>query len=1119
MLVVRQPAEEGVAEAQVQVDDVVAAAVEENVAEDIAHDAIPSPLPHAILSPSQEPSSPPQQQQKNDNATQKLEIVQLKARVKKLEKANKIKSSKLRRLRKVEASRRVESSDDMEDVFNQGRMIDDMDMNEGIELVKDAEEVVEVVTTGKHITEVVTAAALQVSAASITIPAASATIPAAKPSIPAAAPTVVSVYTKRRKGVIIRDPKEELSLKTPTELQNNPHYIKRYQGMKKRPQTESEARKNMMIYLKNTAGYKMDFFKGMTYAQICPIFQARFDENIRFLFKSREEMEAEDQEIIKSINETPAQKAAKRRKLSEEAQEAKDLRKHLEVVEDEDNDVFVEATPLESKVPVVDYQIVLIDNKPSATKPKDVASTSTAKPVNTARPKQSVNFSNSRISAVKGNRVTTVKASAGCVWRPRVNEIDQISKDNRWIYTRVDYGHPHQALKNKRIVDSGCSRALVTKHHNKTPYELLIGRSSRLHFMRPFGCPVTILNTLDPIGKFKGKADEVFLVGYSITSKAFRVFNTKTRKVEENLHVRFLENKTNVAGTEPNWLFDIDSLKFFMNYMPVFVGNQTDQNAGLHDTNGNVGTQDNVDARKEVSDQHYIMLPLWSSISSTYKSSDDKAENDKPKDDTGLKTVVKPVNKEDQAYRDELGRLMSQEKDASDATGSLSKEFEQGCMDQRGATKAGSTNSFNTVSYLVNAASTSGTFSSCGPSYPHLYAFIPDDMLLHVDQDDSQILDLEDTAEPRSTGIFTSAYDDKLDTFTFLDQSVGAEADFNNMESSTVVDPIPTHRVHIDHSKDQILGDPQSAVQTRGMAKKCSGAHALLKSKKVAQAFDDESWVAAMQDELLIEAIRIFLAFASFMGFIVYQMNIKSDFLYGTIEEEVYVSQPPGFIDSQFLNKVYKVEKNSLWSTPSSQSMVYVDDIIFGSTKKSLCDDFEALMHKRFQMSSMGEITFFLGLQVKKESSLVRIKTQKPLVKDEEAAYVDVNLYRSMIGSLMYLIASRPDIMFAICACSRFQVTLKLSHLHVMKWIFRYLKGQHKLGLWYLKNSPFDLEAYSDSDYVGANLNRKSITGGCQFLSRRLISWQCKKQTIVATSTTKAECVVATNCHGQVLWI
>ncbi|GKD04720.1 hypothetical protein Tco_1179694 [Tanacetum coccineum] len=147
------------------------------------------------------------------------------------------------------------------------------------------------------------------------------------------------------------------------------------------------------------------------------------------------------------------------------------------------------------------------------------------------------------------------------------------------------------------------------------------------------------------------------------------------------------------------------------------------------------------------------------------------------------------------------------------------------------------------------------------------------------------------------------------------------------------------------------------------------------------------------------------------------------------------------------------------------------------------------------------------------------IETQKPLVKDEEAADVDVHLYRSMIGSLLYLTASRPDIMFAICACSRFQVTPKTSYLSAIKRIFRYLKGKPKLGLWYPRVSSFDLEAYSDSDYARANLKRKSTIGGCQFLGRRLISWQCKKQTIVATSTIEAEYVAAANCCGQVLWI
>ncbi|GKC89139.1 uncharacterized mitochondrial protein-like protein [Tanacetum coccineum] len=195
-------------------------------------------------------------------------------------------------------------------------------------------------------------------------------------------------------------------------------------------------------------------------------------------------------------------------------------------------------------------------------------------------------------------------------------------------------------------------------------------------------------------------------------------------------------------------------------------------------------------------------------------------------------------------------------------------------------------------------------------------------------------------------------------------------------------------------------------------------------------------------------------------------------------------------------------------------------------------------------MSSMGELTFFLGLQVKqkpdgifisqdkyvaeilKKFTLVSVKTastpietQKPLVKDEEASDVDVHLYRSMIGSLMYVTASRPDIMFAVCACSRFQVTPKTSHLSAVKRIFRYLKGKPKLGLWYPRVSSFDLESYSDSDYAGANLDRKSTTGGCQFLGRRLITWQCKKQTIVATSTTEAEYVAAASCCGQVLWI
>ncbi|GJU47511.1 putative ribonuclease H-like domain-containing protein, partial [Tanacetum coccineum] len=450
------------------------------------------------------------------------------------------------------------------------------------------------------------------------------------------------------------------------------------------------------------------------------------------------------------------------------------------------------------------------------------------------------------------------------------------------------------------------------------------------------GCHVTILNTIDHLGKFVGKSDEEFLVGYSLQSKAFRVYNLVTKRVEENLHIKFLENKPNVAGKGPNWLFDLDYLTDSMNYHYVSSENQANLHAGQQDTNQSSGTKDKVnegDSEKEdESPQDCFELPIWHSYSSTNPFA--------PKSD----------NK----------RGGSREEEQFDE----SKEEE----------------------INLNVVTRSNG--------QQRYFSILTTVLSIFDREDLNAV----------FQMVMDKYQDEMPEVMVQKRKGENIIDFNYC---LFVGFLSQHepKKFSEALKNECWVDD---LQRR------FGCH---RNKK-----DERGVVVRNKARLVAQGHR-------------QEEGIDYDEVFALM---VYVSQPPGFLDPKYPEKVYKVVK-----------------ALYG-------------LHQA-------------------PRACTPIETQKPLVKDEEASDVDVHLYRSMIGSLMYVTASRPDIMFAVCACSRFQVTPKTSHLSVVKRIF----------------SVIALE--------------QILTGGCQFLGRRLITWQCKKQTIVATSTTEAEYVADASCCGQVL--
>ncbi|GJT01316.1 putative ribonuclease H-like domain-containing protein [Tanacetum coccineum] len=785
------------------------------------------------------------------------------------------------------------------------------------------------------------------------------------------------------------------------------------------------------------------------------------------------------------------------------------------------------------------------------------------------------------------------------------------------------------------------NRVLVTSPHNKTPYALLTGNIPSVSHFKPFGCHVTILNTSDHLGKFDGKADEGYIVRYSVSNRAYRVYNVHNKRVEETMNLRYLEEKPNVQGLGHEWYFDLDYLTDTLGYKHV----QANQSACTQEASTNpAGTQD-ADSDSEC-DEQVINIPFYSSHN---------LQEAEPKDTSSDEGDDSPYDFAEEIFQQELARLKGQVKRATSDV----KDAEE--LQQKARTKTVPPGSILVPTGSIKIPSDGTTISLGNVSVPTGGVPVPIGSPTNSffnDEPTTRFPSPSDLGnnEP-SLGIFSSSsYDDEFG------------ADLNNLASTVEVSPVATKRINTIHPQSLIIGDHTSAVQTRSKVNKTpTGESAFIsyihdqqrnnhtdfqhclfacflsqvEPRTVAQALEDPSWVDAMQEEMpqfkfqsvwvlvdlpedkyaigtkwilknkrdargivvrnkarlvaqghrqeegidydevfapvaRIEAIRLFLAFASYLGFMVYQMDVKSAFLYGRIDEEVYVTQPKGFVDPQHPKKVYKVVKalyglhqapRAWYATLSTFLLkhgyrrgtidktlflkkhkrdiilvqVYVDDIIFGSTKKAWCDEFEALMKGEFEMSAMGELTFFLGLQVQqrpdgifinqdkyvqeilKKFDLECVRTAttpyeapKPKSKNEPDSPVNVHLYRSMIGSLMYLTASRPDIMFAVSACSRNQVTPTTSNLEAVKKIFKYLKGQPiRVVIGFIESHLLCLKLIVTVIMLGQTRIGNPQLVGCQFLGRRLISWQCKKQTIVATSSTEAEYVAAANCCGQ----
>ncbi|GJW68388.1 retrovirus-related pol polyprotein from transposon TNT 1-94 [Tanacetum coccineum] len=706
------------------------------------------------------------------------------------------------------------------------------------------------------------------------------------------------------------------------------------------------------------------------------------------------------------------------------------------------------------------------------------------------------------------------------------------------------------------------NRSIIHKRFDKTPYELVNKRKPNIKFFHVFGCRCYLLNDYDDVGKLKAKGDIGVFVGYSKESAAFRIYNKRIRKIHESVNVNFdeilemafkqfslepglsnLNEKEKSSNPKVSQVLEI-SKKDLEDLFYNFYDEYFDSSKITKSSTTNVETSNNEISSHKGEVFHEVSKSFQEEYSSSSLNDDVQQSSEEvmvsPTNTQSISNNMVPnVNEASSSHNVFDERLEDAYFDASTSFHDPSNvhTFYQPYPHEKKWTKNHPLNKI--IGDLKSSVCTRGQLeNSC------LFACL------------LSSIEPANVAEALKDADWVSAMQDELDQFARLK----VWRLVPRPEGKTI---IKTKWI-FKNKKDE------SSLVIRNKARLVAVGYCQQEGIDY-----DETFAPVAR----IEAIRLFLAYAAHKDFTVFQMDVKTAFLNGILKEEVYVGQPPGFVSKQYPDHVYALDKAlyglkqapRAWYDVLSKFLVdsgfqkgsidttlfikkkgkhimliqiYVDDIIFGSMNPKYCTKFSELMVKRFEMSMMGEMKFFLGLQVNQFSNGIFINQSKyildilkrfgmencdtvptPMVEQAKLKLdlvgkpVDHTDYRSMIGSLMYLTSSRPDIMFATCMCARYQANPNEHHVSAVKRIFRYLKGTINLGLWYPKDSGFDLTAYSDADHAGCHLDRKSTSGSVQFLGDKLVCWSSKKQNCVSISTAESEYVAVSGCCAQVLWM